>query len=152
MELSSSNSLQISLEAIRRGTAGLSKHRRMLLKKVPKTNDYDYYPYQSIQIVDLAYLSAKAGDEFALLRGKNNDILLHGSSSKCVFDDELVALLKQGKYELIAHSHPDSGRIIPSFNDRLFLKEIGQKQSIIISWYTGKTLVFTDNEFEDIHS
>ncbi len=37
----------------------------------------------------------------------------------------------------------DVEKIIPSEGDRNFLKEIGQKESIIISYVTGKTLTFT---------
>ncbi len=44
--------------------------------------------------------------------------------------------------ELIAHSHPDFERIVPSVEDRDFLRKIGQEKSVIISWYTGRTIEF----------
>lgn len=102
---------------------------------------------ESIEIKDLAYLSALTRHEFALLRSKSNDILFHGNSNGCTFTDDLETLLKCGKMELIAHSHPDIEKIIPSSKDRRFLKEIGQEKSIIISWYTGQQVEFYADEF-----
>lgn len=64
-----------------------------------------------------------------------------------VVTDDLETLLKCGKMELIAHSHPDIEKIIPSSKDRRFLKEIGQEKSIIISWYTGQQVEFYADEF-----
>ena len=110
-------------------------------------NEYASFERESIEIKDLAYLSALTRHEFALLRSKSNDILFHGNSNGCTFTDDLETLLKCGKMELIAHSHPDIDKIIPSSKDRRFLKEIGQEKSIIISWYTGQQVEFYADEF-----
>lgn len=48
--LSSSESMIISLEAIRQGRAGLSSHRKQLLIKVPKTGDWTILPTGSVTI------------------------------------------------------------------------------------------------------
>ena len=97
----------------------------------------------------MAYLSAATKHEFALLRGKRNDLLFHGVERHCNFEDELIELLKEGKYKLIAHTHPDYGNITASPEDRLFLKKIGQKESLIISYITGEELKFSSNYFDD---
>ena len=39
IQLSSSKSLQISLSEVKRGRAGLNKHRQSLLDRVPQTDD-----------------------------------------------------------------------------------------------------------------
>ena len=70
-------------------------------------DDWAAYKKDSISIKDLAYLSAATKHEFALLRGKRNDLLFHGVERHCNFEDELIELLKEGKYKLIAHTHPD---------------------------------------------
>ena len=54
------------------------------------------------------------------------------------------------KLRLIAHTHPDYDEIIPSKDDRLFLKQIGQDESIIISYITGKAQTFRANLFDNL--
>lgn len=76
--------------------------------------------------------------------------LFHGVELHCIFPEKLVDFLKEHKLELVAHTHPDWGIIIPSKDDRNFLKRIGQKKSIIISYITGMELQFNSNEFDDI--
>ncbi len=145
--LSSAHSMRISLEAIREGEAGLTKRRSNMLARVPNEGEYASFERGSVSIEDLAYLSAQERHEFALLRSKSSDILFHGNAIGCTFTDDLEMLLMEGKMELIAHSHPDIDRIIPSRDDRDFLRKIGQKKSIIVSWYTGQTIEFYANEF-----
>lgn len=79
--LSSTRSMQTSLQAIRSGKAGLDGHRQSMLNRVPEIGDWASFKYEFIMLKDLAYLTAKTGDEFALLRGKKEDILFHGDSS-----------------------------------------------------------------------
>lgn len=148
--LASEESTRISLESIRNGIAGLNKHRINLLNRVPEPNDWSRFSLNTINNKDLAYLSAETGDEFALLRGKEEDILFHGTHGNCAIekDEILMELLKSHKLQLECHSHPDHERIIPSKEDRDFLKYIGQKESKIISSYSGKEITFTSDRFE----
>jgi proteasome lid subunit RPN8/RPN11 len=57
-------------------------------------------------------------------------------------------MLKNGKLSLYAHTHPDYDSVIPSDDDRDFLKFIGQNSSIIVSWITGREFSFTTNKFD----
>ncbi len=148
--LSSTESTKTSLEAIRRGEAGLNLHRQSLLDRVPDTGDWASFKRNTITNKDIAYLSASTGHEFALLRGKKRDILFHGDEMHCNINDELLELLKSGKLRLVAHTHSDYDRIQPSADDREFLKTIGQKSSIIISYVTGLEKKFSTNPFEDL--
>lgn len=148
--LSSTESMRISLKAVREGTAGLNKHRKKLLERVPESGNWARFSKNSITLKDIAFLSAAVQHEFALLRGKQEDILFHGVALHCFFDDELIKLLKEHKFELIAHTHPDWDAIIPSQNDRNFLKVIGQERSIIVSSMTGKERAFGRSIFEDV--
>lgn len=150
--LASEESMRISLESLRKGYDGLNRHRQSLLSRVPERDTYASFPLNAIEYKDLAYLSAETGDEFALLRGKHEDVLYHGTQLHCHIEDSdtLMALLQTHKLRLEIHSHPDFGKIAPSSGDRNFLKAIGQKKSKIISSYTGKILEFSDNEFEDL--
>ena len=150
MKLSSSESTRISLEAIRNGEAGLNTHRQELLNRVPNQNDWATLKRDSVSIKDIAYLSAATHDEFALLRGKNRDILFHGVPEHCCFDEELMLLLKSKKLRLVVHSHADYNMIKSSSDDREFLRYIGQKESLIVSYITGDVKNFTQSVFDDI--
>lgn len=142
------SSMQKSLEAIYSGHAGLNSRRKSMLERVPNANDWAVFEVNKIQIKDIAYLSAATGHEFALLRGKTQDILFHGIKDHCYFSNELLELLKKQKLRLVAHSHPDCDKIIPSKDDRDFLRYIHQEQSVIISYVTGKEIIFNASMFD----
>lgn len=147
--LSSTASTKISLEAIRNGEAGLNEKRKNMLARAPNPNDWATFEKDTISIKDIAYLSAATHHEFALLRGKTKDIIVHGVELHCYFDDELLGLLQTKKLRLIAHTHPDYGKIIASADDREFLKHINQKTSIIVSSITGIDYEYESNLFEN---
>ncbi len=147
--LSSSASTRISLEAIRNGDAGLNEKRKRMLARVPFPNDWATFEKDTISIKDIAYLSAATHHEFALLRGRTKDIIVHGVERHCHFNEELLDLLQTKKLRLVAHTHPDYGEIKPSADDRKFLKHIHQTSSIIVSYITGIECEFTSDFFED---
>lgn len=128
----------------------MNERRKNLLARVPDSNSSAEFEKDSITTKDLAYLSAATHHEFALLRGKKQDVLFHGREYHCDITDDMVELLKQGKMYLVAHTHPDYGKVMPSANDRKFLQEIGQKKSLVISYITCEELEFYDNMFEDV--
>lgn len=148
--LSSAESMKTSLEAVRDGHAGLSGRRKSWLKRVPESGDWITLGRESVTTKDIAFLSAATHHEFALLRGRKEDILFHGTERHCEFTGELFQLLKDGKLTLVAHTHPDREKIIPSAADRKFLKSIGQEKSIIVSYITGKEREFRSNMFEEL--
>lgn len=150
MGLSSTSSTRTSLEAIRNGEAGLNEHRKRLLERVPNPEDWAAFQRDSISNKDIAYLSAATHHEFALLRGKTKDIIVHGVERHCNFDEDILELLKIGKLRLVAHTHPDFGAIEPSEDDRAFLKYISQKSSVIVSYITGMEIQFSANLFDEI--
>lgn len=150
IKLSSAKSMQVSLQSVRSGKAGLDAHRESMLSRIPKQGDWAKFEFNSIELKDLAYLTAKTGDEFALLRGKKEDILFHGDALNCNFVGLIGDMLLDHKLELIGHSHPSEDRPIASSNDRWALKRIGQAKSTIISARTGMCTEFSQNEFEKL--
>ena len=148
--LSSAKSLRVSLESVRQGISGLNEHRTGLLNRAPETNDWASFSRNSLTMKDLAYLTAKNGDEFAILRGKKEDILFHGSKYHCDFEGVLYEMLIRKKLEIYGHSHPIEVIPIPSRDDRKTLRMIGQKRSRLVSAITGKEVEFGDNEFYSI--
>ena len=148
ISLASTRSRQLSLQNIRNGEAGLNAHRQSLLNRVPEIGDWAAFRRNSIELVDLAYLSAKSGHEFALLRGKSSDILFHGSTGHCRFIGELEAIIRSRQVDIIVHSHPGEEDPQPSAEDRQVLREIGQHTSTVVSGITGLTRIFTADPFE----
>lgn len=148
--LASMESMQISLASVREGTAGLNKHRKKLLEKVPNSGDWIKILSGNTTLRDIAFLTAKTGDEFAILTGKKYDILYHGCKNHCVFDDELCDLLIKGQLRIYGHSHPGEWFPMPSHDDRETLRFIGQKRSRLVSAVTGREIEFTDNVFDNL--
>lgn len=146
--LSSTRSMQISLQAVRSGKAGLDAHRQSMLNRVPEIGDWASFKYEFIMLKDLAYLTAKTGDEFALLRGKKEDILFHGDPRNCVFDGTLVDMLMAHKLYIVGHSHSGEPIPRPSGNDREALEVIGQEKSTVISAMSGMCIDFSADSFE----
>lgn len=146
--MSSSSSTRTSLKAVYDGEAGLSERRKNLLARVADSDSWAEFEKDSITTKDLAYLSAATHHEFALLRGKRQDILFHGTKYHCDITDDMIELLKRGKLYLVAHTHSDYGVIVPSADDYRFLQQIGQKKSLVVSYITGEELEFNDNMFE----
>ena len=151
LRLSSAKSMEISLEQVHNGKAGLSKHREAILTRVPHQNAWAFFSKGSISMKDIAFLTARTGDEFAILTGKKEDILFHGSRYHCVFSDDLSDMLIKGQFRLYGHSHPGERFPMPSYNDRDTLRRIGQKKSRLVSAVTGREIEFTDNAFENRH-
>jgi hypothetical protein len=147
--LDSSRSTQISLEAIREGNAGLNTHRQGVLDRAPEVGDSAIFKREALKLIDLAYLTAKTGHEFAILRGKDLDILFHGDFGHCEFPETIVEMLMTHKLEILGHSHPGEDDPVPSPGDRLALKRIGQKKSIVISGRTGRMKEYGQSPFED---
>lgn len=143
---SSPKSLEKSLLAIREGTAGLTKTREVILSRVPESGSYHRFNKNKISIHDLAYLSAATGHEFSLFRGKNEDILFHGTTYACDIEENIAEELISRGYKWIAHSHIDMGNLTPSIADRETLRKLNQQKSIIIG-PTGKEIEYYQNEF-----
>ena len=152
ISVASAHSTQVALHNIRIGEAGLNPHRQSLLNRVPEIGDWAALRRDSIEIRDLAYLSAKTGHEFALLRGKNNDVLFHGTNRQCMFREPLTDLLVNRKFILVAHAHPGEEIPIPSNEDREALKYFGQHRSVVISGLTGITTDYGPDRFDILNS
>ena len=149
IELLSTQSMRTSLMYIREGSGGLDGHRQTMLMRVPSPGDWARFPLNHLTMKDLAYLTAKTGHEFAILRGKTEDILFHGENLRCAFDDILVEMLLTKRLRIYGHSHPGEDIPVPSPQDRETLKQIAQAESKMISGRTGLEITFTLEIFND---
>lgn len=139
ISLFSSSSRRVSLEAIRYGKHNLDAKRQSLLDRIPASGMWTKVESGSLKMIDLAYLTAGTGHEFALLQSKKFDILYHGTATDCdvLSDYELQECFLNKKLKIIGHSHSGEMFPEPSINDRKFLWFIEQKESLVISAMTG---------------
>lgn len=148
IQASSTESYKKSLKSIVSGKAGLDKRRTNILNRVPETGDFVELERDTISDRDMAYLSAAAGHEFALFRGKHSDILIHGDHKSCnPQSKDLEDQLLSGKYEWVSHTHV-SGSLMPSQGDRDTLILLHQKESLIIG-VDGSVRKFSQSVFDD---
>lgn len=71
----------VSLAGVRIGRYSLNESRQNLLIRVPNSGDYAKLGVNSLELMDITFLSAKTGHEFVILRGKHEDVLFHGTST-----------------------------------------------------------------------
>lgn len=150
IELCSTQSMRVSLASLRNGSGGLDAHRQTMPNRAPCSGDWARFPLDHLTMKDLAYLTVKTGHEFAILRGKSEDILFHGESARCTFDDILVEMLLSNRLSIHGHSHPGEDVPIPSPQDRETLKKISQDCSKLISGRTGIEITFSVSLFDDL--
>lgn len=119
-----------------------------MLNRVPEIGDFASFKHGSLEVKDLAYLTAKTGHEFTILRSKETDVLFHGGAYECEFPAVISEMMATRKLEIVGHSHPGEDDPIPSKADRIALKQIGQARSLVISGRTGRIREFGPDEFE----
>ena len=131
-----------SLKAIQENKAGLDKRRTNILNRLPNEGDFHRFNKGEISIRDLAYLSSAAGVEFALFRSKREDILVRGNRRTCNITGDIGEEILDKKYEWVAHTHVDGGKLKPSSADISTLKKLNQKKSILLDIY-GNSIEIT---------
>lgn len=144
----STKSFKRSLADIAAGKAGLDKRRQNILGRLGESGSSHRFEKGSISNRDLAYLSAATGNEFALFRSKNEDILVRGNARTCDVSGELGEEILEKMYEWVAHSHVDGGNLAASVEDRDTLRKLKQKKSIIIG-IDGQEVEFHVSPFDD---
>lgn len=135
-----------SLADIAVGKAGLDKRRQNILSRMPNSGDYYKTEKNTVTKRDIAYLSAATGNEFALFRSKNNDIVIRGTRHACDIIGELGEEILKKKYEWVVHSHVDRGNLTASTADRETLIRLGQRKSSIVG-IDGEEIEFYQSLF-----
>lgn len=111
----------------------LSKRQENLLSALGSDNSRVIVSKRDVKMKDLAALTAKTGDEFAMFTKGGERLIVRGNSTRVRIDtDEAVALASAG-YRWSGHTHPGSGAnvLFASAGDYAVLKAFGQKRSVI---------------------
>lgn len=125
----------------------LNNRQKKLLEELPSFDSRKVVPKKSVSMTDLAALTAKTGDEFAMFTKGNERLIIRGNSRKVNINiNEALELARQG-YRWSGHTHPgiDELSLIASDGDTAILKCFNQKQSVIYN-SKGKHATFNKEE------
>ena len=131
------------------GFGDLSKRQQGLLDHLPGNLSSTTVHKRGISLTDLASLTAKTGDEFALFTNGGQRLVVRGNASGVPLTrSDLESLSNQG-YKWSGHSHPGTSDLVLDASgipgDRLVLEIFGQEQSVIVN-SAGKLNLFNMND------
>ncbi len=111
----------------------LNNRQKRLLELLP---DYDcriVVLKNSINMADLAALTAKTNNEFAMFTKGNTRLIIRGDSVKVNINSEQAHKLSDEGYKWSGHTHPGASIncMLPSDGDKAILKCFSQKTSVI---------------------
>ena len=138
-----------SAVAIQRGWGELSPRQANLLEQLSKSGKTITIKKNDINVYDLACLTAKTGDEFAMFTLGSRRVILRGNAITTPIPVPLMEKLQAQKWTWSAHTHPaniNAPNLTPSglTGDVGILLELDQEQSMIIN-SLGKRRVFDLN-------
>jgi hypothetical protein len=134
--------------AISRGYAELSTRQAGLLARLSSDGARTIVNKADVSIRDIAALTAKTGDEFAIFTNGSRRLILRGDNGRIQISAELLNQLKSEGWRWTAHSHPSVDGIgfeqiaRASAGDQAVLKALGQEQSLIVN-ARGDINIFT---------
>jgi len=141
--------------AIYYGFAELSGRQVHILKQVPNSLSRAKFHKSKIKVSDLAALTAKTGDEFALFTCGSQRLLIRGESYGVPLTEKVIISLKKQSYKWSAHSHPGTSDSVLDASgkpgDKLVLELFEQKRSLILN-SSGRRNVFDINNNWRVHS
>jgi hypothetical protein len=130
--------------AVADGTAQLGARQNRLLSQLSGDGARIVVPKDGISIQDIAALTAKTGDEFAIFTKGNERMVLRGNADRIEISPQLLQQLKSEGWRWSAHSQPGNqiADAVASAADQRVLRELGQNQSLIVN-SRGDVNIFT---------
>lgn len=126
----------------------LNNRQKDLLDKLPYYDSRVLVEKNAIDLKDIAALTAKTGDEFAIFTNGSRRLIVRGDTGSIGIPDyELMDMGTKG-YRLTGHTHPGVDRfcLFPSEGDKLALRLLKQKQSVI---YNSRGQFITFDLFDE---
>jgi hypothetical protein len=133
--------------AIAHGLGELSTRQVKILDQLPKDGTITTIARDAISPSDIAALTAKTGDEFAIFTNGSKRMVLRGNEGRIRIEPELLDQLKSEGWRWTAHTQPGmtTGHSIASAGDQQVLKALGQNQSMILN-SKGDINIFTQTD------
>lgn len=141
------NSARGKPSAITHYDVELNTRQQRLLDALPSYNSRATVNKRAVSMSDLAALTAKTGDEFALFTRKNQRLIVRGNYYKVDIQREEAAALNAKGYVWSGHTHPGADRncLIASDGDFKILALFDQSRSTIFN-SVGQHLEFYKKE------
>lgn len=125
----------------------LNNRQQRLLDALPAYNSRTSVPKGDVSMTDLAALTAKTGDEFAMFTREGTRLIVRGNSFRVEITPEEAYAMGRNGYVWSGHTHPgfDMNVLQPSDGDYVILNQYNQDSSSIYN-STGHYLVFERTE------
>ncbi len=125
----------------------LNNRQREILEQLPQYDSREIVPKKSVNMSDLAALTAKTGDEFALFTKGNKRLIIRGNAVSVNINAEQAEDLSAKGYRWSGHTHPgiDYNCLGSSPGDRKILRCFKQELSAIYN-SKGQFLTFSKEE------
>ena len=144
LTIASRNTSRGKANAIKHFDVDLNTRQQNLLDQLPDFNSSVVIKKSDVNLSDLAALTAKTGDEFAMFTKGGERLIIRGDTRGVPVDRELAKQLYDAGYKWSGHTHPGNGFNVkmPSDGDLAILKEFHQFQSVIYD-NSGQFNIFT---------
>jgi hypothetical protein len=140
-----------SLAEIAYGCGDLSKRQLSLLERLPKRGSEIMLHKSSVNMIDLAALTAKSGAEFAVFTLGAQRIIIRGDKKGVYIGDNRLAKIKAQGWKWSAHTHPGTTDIVLNASgfpgDRQVLLELNQERSLILNSAGRKNVFDKDDNY-----
>ena len=125
----------------------LNNRQKMLLEKLPEFDSRIIVSRSSVNMTDLAALTAYTGDEFAMFTKGNERLIIRGGKTNVNIDTAQAKVLANEGYRWSGHTHPglNYNCLTASLGDKTVLKCFPQKTSVIYN-SKGQYLTFSKEE------
>lgn len=121
----------------------LNSRQQRLLDRLAGFDSRATVTKKEVNLRDLAAMTAKTGDEYALFTRRGERMVVRGNASMTNIDIETAAEMAADGWRWSGHTHPGTGQNVKTASpgDVEVLKAFGQEYSVILD-STGKYEVF----------
>ena len=125
----------------------LNNRQQALLNALPAYNSRVIVPKGDVSMADLAALTAKTGDEFAMFTKEGTRLIVRGNCFMVEITPEEACTLGRSGFVWSGHTHPgtDMNALQPSSGDYAILNQFRQENSAIYN-SVGAYLIFERTE------
>ncbi len=125
----------------------LNTRQQALLNSLPEYNSRVTVSKSEVSMADLAAMTAKTGDEFAMFTKAGERLIIRGNSYRVEITQEEAYQMGIDGYVWSGHTHPGNSVNVlqPSAGDYIILNQFNQESSVIYN-SVGKYFIFERTE------
>ena len=125
------------------GNKELSERQQRILEALPGFGSQAIVKKRDVSMLDLAALTAKTGDEFAMFTRKGDRLIMRGDNDTVPINEKTAMKLRDDGFRWSGHTHPgfSETNLIASDGDIKVLKAFGQKRSALYNATGNQVLI-----------